>query len=95
MQKMIFSVSICTAMAFFAGCSSTQTADDEKDLDTITSKSVHFNMSPELETRAETTGEIDTRVARTVDTNGRSAWNDLLMFWLLDRPNRQSLYPTP
>lgn len=95
MRQIVFTVSVCTAMALFAGCSSTQTADDQKDQEPITVKSVHRDMSPELETRAETTGEIDTRVARTIDTNGRSAWNDLLMFWLLDRPSRQSLYPTP
>lgn len=63
--------------------------------DKITASDVHSNMSPELDTRAETKGEIDTRISRTLDTNGRSTWDDVLGFFLLDRPSRLSAYPTP
>lgn len=95
MRRTLLTVSICSALALFAGCSSTQTAQEESEVEPITAKSVHRNMSPELDTRSMTSGEIDTRIARTIDTNGRSAWDDLMNFFLLNRPSRQSLYPTP
>jgi hypothetical protein len=94
MVKKLFTFGFFAAIGLAVGCSSSDTADADQ-LPPITAKSVHENMSPELISRAHTSGEIDTRISRSMDTNGRSAWDDLLMFLLLDRPNRATLYPTP
>ena len=67
--------------------------DDEPD--PITTDDVLGNMSPELTSLARTPDEIDMQMSRTVDTNGRSAWDDLLAIFLLDRPLRLSNYPIP
>ena len=61
----------------------------------VTEREILRDMSPELKGRSETPGERRMRAARTIDLNGRSAWDDLMMILLLDRPSRLSLYPTP
>lgn len=69
--------------------------DDEPD--PITKRDVLGNMSPELVTLARTNDEVDIQMSRTVDTNGRNAWDDVLSVFLLDRPLRMSAnsYPIP
>ena len=52
-------------------------------------------MSPNLDYRARTHDEARITHARTIDINGRSMWDDVERILLLDRPSRQSLYPTP
>jgi hypothetical protein len=63
--------------------------------DRITARDVHSNMSPELDTTSRTPGEINTQLSRTVDTNGRMFWDDLMSVMLLDKPSRLSVYPIP
>ena len=65
------------------------------DHERITVDTVTRDMSPELATRSETRDEGRIRQARTIDTNTRTIWDDLRTILLLDRPSRQSLYPTP
>lgn len=67
----------------------------EEDEERLTEDDVLSNMSPALMTRPDTPGEVDIEVARTIDTNGRSAWRDLMRVLLLDEPSRLSPYPTP
>lgn len=67
--------------------------DDEEEV--ITDDDVLSDMSPEMTTRARTSGEVRIDTARTLDTNGRTAWDDLRSLLLLDRPSHLSLYPTP
>ncbi len=61
----------------------------------ITKGDVLGNMSPELSTISRTPDEVDIQISRTIDTNGREAWDDLLQVFLLDRPSHLSLYPVP
>ncbi len=61
----------------------------------ITADSVRSNMSPEMETMAQTSEQRKNEVARAVDTNLRQLNNDWDSFWLLDRPLRLSMYPVP
>ncbi|MBI1368038.1 MAG: hypothetical protein GC162_05225 [Planctomycetes bacterium] len=61
----------------------------------ITANDVWWDMSPELESVAETHAERTTRHARMLDTNGRQVWDDLDRILLLDRPTHLSLYSVP
>lgn len=61
----------------------------------ITVDTVTDDMSPELYSRAETPDEGKVRTARIHDLNSRTIWDDIRTIFLLDRPSRLSLYPTP
>jgi hypothetical protein len=61
----------------------------------ITANDVLGDMSPELDSRAETHDEGRIRHARTIDTNTRSIWDDLDSMLLLNKPSRLSMFPTP
>jgi len=61
----------------------------------ITADDILNDMSPELTTRENTYMESRIRHARVIDTNGRTAWDDLERWLLLDRASRLSLTPTP
>lgn len=63
--------------------------------DRITGRSVRSDWSPELYSTAHSREQHKVREARTLDTNGRQAWDDLSMLLLLDRPSRMSEYPIP
>ena len=67
----------------------------EGDDDRITKGDVLSDMSPALKTRPKTPGQVHIDIARTVDTNGRSAWRDLMRVLMLDEPSSLSPYPTP
>ena len=68
---------------------------DDDGPDPITKGDVLGNMSPELKSTARTPDEVDLQISRTIDTNGRTAWDDLLNIFLLDKPTRLTLYPVP
>lgn len=61
--------------------------------DPITADDVLSDMTPELVTRGRTEGDVDIDIARTLDLNGLSAWDDILNIWLLDQPTRLSETP--
>lgn len=63
--------------------------------DMISEHEVRTNLSPELETVAERGGEADARWRRSVDTNGRAAWDDLMAVFLVERPSRSARLPIP
>jgi len=61
----------------------------------ITGDSVRANMSPEIESIAETPQQRKNKVARAADETASLINNDWDRFWLLDRPGRMSTYPMP
>lgn len=63
--------------------------------DELTEDDILSDMSPELDQLAETPGEVRIRHARTLDTSGRQAWDDLDRILMLDRPRRLSMMPVP
>ena len=85
MMKLLTVTGLAMVLLLSIGC----------DHDKITARDVHADMSPELSTTGRTPGEVDTQLSKTVDMNGRSAWDDLLSFLLLDRPSRLNIYPVP
>ena len=65
-------------------------------MDRITAKKVHGDMSPELDTVALTAGQHRTRVEGAADTTLRQIPDDMVTnILLLDRPSRMSRYPIP
>lgn len=61
----------------------------------ITSDDVLSDMSPELASRGKTQGELDIGYHRGLDTNLRTADDQILRTFFFDGPLRLSLYPTP
>lgn len=61
----------------------------------VTLKSVLRDMSPELVSRAERKDDAKIRMAKQLDINTRSIWDDLNEMFLTDRPSRLSMTPSP
>lgn len=61
----------------------------------ITASYARNNLSPELQSMAESKEQRKNRHARTFDTNLRQIPNDWDAIWLLERPVRLSVYPIP
>lgn len=60
------------------------------------SESEYLNdMSPELSTLSQRPLEVKGRVNRTMDTNTRALWDDLLDVLLLSRPSHSNRIPVP
>lgn len=91
MKQFTLAFALVFALGLSVGCESTETADDG----IITADDVLADMSPMLDHRSRTHDEARITHARTFDTNGRSMWTDIERIFLLDRPSRQSLFPTP
>ena len=61
----------------------------------IKAKDVRSDYSPELFSMGMSKEQMKNAHARTIDTNGRQAWDDAARLLLLDRPLRTSKYPIP
>lgn len=61
----------------------------------IKAQDVRRDFSPELFSMGQSEEQMKTSNARTIDTNGRQAWDDAARLLLLDRPLRMSKYPIP
>ncbi|HEX7010020.1 MAG TPA: hypothetical protein VF184_08560 [Phycisphaeraceae bacterium] len=61
----------------------------------ITGDSVRANWSPELHSTARSFEQHRNMEARTIDLNGRGAWDDGARLLLLDKPSDASPYPIP
>lgn len=69
-------------------------SDSKKD--DFKSESEYLNdMSPELSTLSERPLEVKGRVNRSIDTNTRAIWDDLLSVLMLDAPSRSNRTPVP
>ena len=74
---------LSAAIVFSAGCA----ANKE-----ITPEMVRRNMSPGLESLANTYQQRENNRANAWDVNGRSAWDDIDKILFNDRPMRLSIY---
>lgn len=61
----------------------------------ITARQIRSNMTPELDSYAQSKGQSLNDHARFIDHNTRSAWNDLDRVLLLHRPIRLHPYASP
>ena len=62
---------------------------------TVTPGKVRRNMSPALATTDRARGQAANDMARVVDHNTRTAWDDFKRLMLLDKPSRLTPYPIP
>lgn len=85
MRRMCRVVSPLVLVMLVAGCSSVSRED----------ANVRAELTPELETLGQRSIDWDNRALIAVDTNLRSANNDLTRMWLLDRPSRLNREPMP
>lgn len=90
MKQFTLAFALVFVLGLSLGCETTETAEEP-----ITADDVLADMSPNLTHRSRTHDEARITHARTIDTNGRSLWTDIERILLLDRPSRQSLFPTP
>lgn len=85
MRRMCRVVSPLVLVVLVAGCSSVSREDAD----------VRSELTPELTTLGQRGIDWDNRALIAVDTNLRSANNDLTRMWLLDRPSRLNREPMP
>ena len=69
--------------------------DGEDEPDPITADMIRADMSPAMDHVAHSGEEAKNQTAKTIDDNGRQAWDDLWRALLLDRPARGSPYGIP
>ena len=62
---------------------------------TLTAGEVRRDMSPALATADSTRGQSANDMARVVDHNTRTAWDDFKRLMLLDKPSHLHPYPVP
>lgn len=67
----------------------------EDEPDPVTKDEVLGNLTPELSTTTQTPDEVDFAISKTVDYNGRQAWDDLLRVMLLDEQSDMIYAPQP
>lgn len=69
--------------------------DVEPEPDPITADMIRADMSPAMDHVAHSGEEAKNQTAKTIDDNGRQAWDDLWRALLLDRPARGTTYGIP
>ena len=88
MKRNVVATALGVCALALCGCNASQQADRQ-----ITAEYVRNNMSPELESIAETPAQRANRHARVDNTNLRQIPDDIDMLLLRDRPVWLSWYP--
>jgi len=83
-QRTLTIALLAGALVLAAGCSSSPT-----------SAGYRGDLTPELDSTANSHEQDQNRYARVIDNNTRTAWDDLARVLLLDRNSRLSPYPMP
>ena len=85
LMRIVAAAVMVAGMAAAGGCAQNE----------ITHLGVLLNMTPELESVADTPAQRQNKIARSLDHTMQQIWDDLDNLWLVNEPSKMSRFPIP